>query len=171
MDTVEYNDVYDSRRNLTGKRHRRGAPWKKGEFGLVVCVWVYDGQGHVLLTRRAPGKSVAGTWENSGGAVKAGESSRDAIARELFEETGIRAEPAEFELLDTCTTKGMHYDHYCLRRQTPLEEIVLLPGETDRVQWADFEKIHHMIQRKQICAVIGRQFLRHEKALMARQDA
>ena len=54
---MEFNDVYDENRNLTGKVHRRGTHWKEGEFGLVVCVWVYDGRGHFLLTRRAKGKS------------------------------------------------------------------------------------------------------------------
>ena len=89
---MEWNDIYDKDRQLTGRVHRRGTYWRHGEYGLVVCVWVYDGKGNLLLTRRAPGKSYAGTWENSGGAAKAGESSRQAIARELFEETGIRAE-------------------------------------------------------------------------------
>ena len=98
---MELNDIYDENRNLTGKLHRRGTPWKPGEYGVVVCVWVYDGRGHLLLTRRAREKSFAGTWENSGGAVKAGETSRQAIARELYEETGIQAEPEEFELLDS----------------------------------------------------------------------
>ena len=68
---MELNDIYDENRNLTGKLHRRGTPWKPGEYGVVVCVWVYDGRGHLLLTRRAREKSFAGTWENSGGAVKA----------------------------------------------------------------------------------------------------
>ena len=71
----EWNDVYDENRVPTGRIHRRGAPWAPGEYGLVVCVWVYDGRGHMLLTRRAPGKSFAGTWENSGGAAQAGETS------------------------------------------------------------------------------------------------
>ena len=83
---MEFNDVYDKYRNLTGKLHQRGTRWKFGEYGLVVCVWVYDGQGKLLLTRRAPEKSFAGTWENSGGAAKAGEDSLQAIVRELWEE-------------------------------------------------------------------------------------
>ena len=107
---MEFNDVYDKDRNLTGRVHRRGTRWKPGEYGLVVCVWVYDGKGNLLLTRRAPGKSFAGTWENSGGAAKAGENSRAAIARELFEETGIRAKPEEFELLGSDRDRHMHYD-------------------------------------------------------------
>jgi 8-oxo-dGTP pyrophosphatase MutT (NUDIX family) len=165
----EWNDIYDKDRNLTGRIHKRGTPWKKGEYGLVVCVWVYDGKGKLLLTRRAPEKSGAGTWENSGGAVKAGETSRQGIARELFEETGILAQPEEFEFLESCRDRNTHFDHYCLRRTVPLEEIVLLPGETDAVQWSDFAHVHEMIRTRQICRVIARQFYRQEQALLQRQ--
>jgi mutator protein MutT len=165
---MEYNDIYDQDRKLTGRIHRRGTPWKSGEYGLVVCVWIHDGQGRLLLTRRAKGKSFAGTWENSGGAAKAGETSRQAIARELFEETGIRAEESEFELLGSDRDAHALYDFYCLRRQTPVEEIVLLPGETDGVQWADFDTIHQMIREKKICKIIANQFLRQEPLLLSK---
>ena len=164
----EYNDIYDENRCLTGRLHLRGTPWKKGEYGLVVCVWVYDGYGHMLLTRRAKGKSFAGTWENSGGAAKAGETSRQAIVRELFEETGIRAEPEEFELLESDRDRNLFFDHYCLKRQVHLKDIRLLPGETDDVMWASFGKIHWMIRSGKICKIIGKQFLRMEKRLYLR---
>lgn len=165
---MEWNDIYDENRNLTGRVHRRGSAWKPGEYGVVVCVWVYDGTGHLLLTRRAKGKSFAGTWENSGGAVKAGETSRQAVARELFEETGIRADPEEFEYLDTDSDRNMFYDHYCLRRCVSLKDIVLLPGETDDVMWASFGKVNWMIRTGKICKIIGDQFRRQEKALRLR---
>jgi len=165
---LEWNDVYDENRQLTGRLHQRGTPWKMGEYGLVVCVWVYDGAGHLLLTRRAKGKSFAGTWENSGGAAQAGETSRQAVARELFEETGIRAEPEEFELLDTDTDRNTFYDHYCLQRAVSLKEIVLQPGETDGVMWASFGKVHWMARTGRICKIIASQFRRQEKALRLR---
>ena len=167
---MELNDIYDAHRNLTGRTHRRGTRWKKGEYGLVVCVWVYDGRGHILLTRRAKGKSFAGTWENSGGAAQAGETSRQAVARELFEETGIRAEEDEFELLDTDVDRNIIYDFYCLRRSVSIKDIVLLPGETDGVQWASFGKIHWMIRTGKICRIIGHQFRRQEKMLRLRNS-
>ena len=163
---MELNDIYDEHRNRTGRTHRRGTPWRPGEYGLVVCVWVCDGKGKVLLTRRAPGKSYAGTWENSGGAAQAGETSRQAIARELFEETGIRAEEAEFFLLDSDRDKNTFYDFYCLRRETPLEEIRLLPGETDGAQWVTFAQVHRMVESGQICRIIADQFLRQEPLLL-----
>lgn len=168
---MEYNDIYDKNRNLTGRVHLRGTPWKPGEYGLVVCVWVYDAEGNLLMTRRAPEKTFAGTWENSGGAARAGEDSRTAIARELLEETGIRAEPEEFEYLCSDSDKFTHYDFYCLKRKIPLERVVLQPQETDAVQWVSFEKVHEMIRQKQICHVIAHQFLRQEPMLQARQSA
>ena len=165
---VEYNDVYNANRRPTGLVHLRGTPWKPGEYGYVVCVWVYDGEGKVLLTRRAPEKSFPGTWENSGGAVKAGETSRQAVARELWEETGIRAAEEEFQLLETGREGNIHYDYYCLRRNTPLSEIKLLPGETDGVQWATFQQVREMIEQKKICRIIARQFRRQEPMLLER---
>ena len=162
---MEFNDIYDENRRVTGRLHRRGSRWHKGEYGLVVCVWVYDGQGKILMTRRAPGKSYAGTWENSGGAAKAGETSLQAIVRELFEETGIQARPEEFKLLESAKDNIAFYDHYCLRRATPLSEIVLLPGETDDAKWVTFDEVHEMIRQKQICSIIAKQFLRQEPML------
>lgn len=167
---MEFNDIYDRRRKRTGRIHQRGTRWNPGEYGLVVCVWVYDGEGKLLLTRRAPQKSYPGTWENSGGAVQAGETSRQAIARELWEETGIRASEEEFELLETGLEGNTHFDYYCLKRNTPLSQIVLLPGETDGVQWATFEQIHAMITEKKICKVIAHQFKRQEQMLLSRQN-
>ena len=162
---MEYNDIYDQDRKLTGRIHRRGTLWRKGEYGLVVCVWVYDGKGKLLLTRRAPEKSFAGTWENSGGAAKAGETSLQAITRELGEETGIHAEPEEFELMCSGKDKNCHYDFYCLHRDIPIEQVVLQPGETDGAKWVTFDQVHEMIEAKQICKVIAGQFLRQEKML------
>ena len=165
---MELNDIYDKDRNVTGRLHQRGTPWGPGEYGLVVCVWVYDGRGHILLTRRAKGKSFAGTWENSGGAAQAGETSRQAVARELYEETGIRAEEDEFELLDSDIDRNTIYDFYALKRSVHLKDVVLLPGETDGVQWASFGKIHWMIKTGRICKIIGHQFRRQEKMLKLR---
>ena len=167
---MEWNDIYDENRNLPGRIHKRGTPWKNGEYGLVVCVWVHDGHGKLLLTRRAKGKSFAGTWENSGGAAKAGEDSLSAVVRELYEETGIRADKDDFEFLGSDRDRNNYFDHYCLKNATPLEQIVLLPGETDGAKWVTFRQVHQMIANKQICSIIANQFARLEQQLLKRQS-
>lgn len=168
---MEYNDIYDANRVLTGRVHLRGTPWLDGEFGLVVCVWVHDGRGNILLTRRAPGKTFAGTWENSGGAAQAGEDSLTAIRRELWEETGIRAEVSDLEFLRSVRDRNCFYDHYCLKWTGSADEIILLPGETDAVKWASFPEIHRMIAAGEICQIIALQFLEEEPQLLKRQSA
>lgn len=168
---MELLDMYDQNRKLTGIIRRRGEPRQPGEYGLVVCVWVYDGKGKLLLTRRAQEKSFAGTWENSGGAAQAGEDSLTAIARELREETGIEAEGSEFEFLGSSQDNFNFYDHYCICRNIPLAQIKLLPGETDDAMWATFETVHRMIQQGEICSIIAEQFLQMESELVKRQTA
>ena len=168
---MELLDMYDENRQLTGIVRQRGESRNPGEYGLVVCVWVHDGQGRLLLTRRAPGKSFAGTWENSGGAAQAGEDSLTAICRELREETGIIADPSEFEYLDTSRDSNNFYDHYCLFRAIPVEQIKLQPGETDGAMWVTFETVHRLVQQGKICRIIAEQFLQMEPELAKRQSA
>lgn len=155
---MEWNDIYDGQRNLTGRRHLRGESWGKDEYGLAVCVWVYDGKGNVLLTKRAPEKSFAGTWENSGGAAQAGETSRQAICRELFEETGIHAMEDEFEFLETTRNDWAFFDHYCIRRETPITQIKLQPGETCDAKWVTIDEAFEMARCKEMCDPIAEQF-------------
>jgi 8-oxo-dGTP diphosphatase len=45
--------------------------------------------GQVLFAQRPPGKAYAGFWEFPGGKIEPGESSRDALVRELREELGV----------------------------------------------------------------------------------
>ncbi len=167
----EFNDIYDENRCLTGRQHLRGTPWHRGEYGLVVCVWVHDGKGNLLLTRRAPQKSYPGTWENSGGAAKAGETSRQAVQRELFEETGIRAAESEFEFIGSDRDNNTFYDFYCLKNGTPRSQLQLLPGETDDARWVSVRQAEQMVMSGQICQIIGRQFLRQKQEILKRQSA
>jgi 8-oxo-dGTP diphosphatase len=61
----------------------------------VVCAVVFDDRGRVLMVERPPGGAHGGMWEFPGGKVEAGETPEAALARELEEELGIRAEIGE----------------------------------------------------------------------------
>ncbi len=55
----------------------------------VVAAAVFDGEGRVLITRRADDAHQGGLWEFPGGKLEAGEDARSALQRELEEEVGI----------------------------------------------------------------------------------
>jgi 8-oxo-dGTP diphosphatase len=61
----------------------------------VVAAVLRDGDGRVLLAQRGRGADLAGLWEFPGGKREAGESSLQALRRELWEELGITLDGAE----------------------------------------------------------------------------
>lgn len=142
---MEYWDVYDADRRPLGKTHLRGMPMPSGEYHLVVFVWVVNAAGQLLLTKRSPEKQAyPNMWANTGGSAITGESSRQAIRRELFEETGIAAEEAEFEFLGTKVGGGRISDTYLLQRDVPLSALRFQAGETCDARWvtrAEFDAL------------------------------
>lgn len=61
----------------------------------TACAIVLDGDGRILLARRA-GEPFKDCWDTPGGFVEEGEHPLDALRRELLEETGLEVEPGAF---------------------------------------------------------------------------
>ena len=101
---MEIWDIYDSEKRPTGRTMIRD-DWhmKPGEYHLTVLGVIRRKEdGKYLITQRKMDKPWApGSWEIPGGGVSAGESSEDAIVRELKEETGLDVSSAEGGLVFT----------------------------------------------------------------------
>ncbi|WP_058909788.1 pyrimidine (deoxy)nucleoside triphosphate diphosphatase [Entomohabitans teleogrylli] len=63
---------------------------------IDVVAAIIEEQGNLLLARRPAGGDQPGLWEFPGGKVEPGESQPQALARELYEELGIRAHPERY---------------------------------------------------------------------------
>ncbi|MBO5146721.1 MAG: NUDIX domain-containing protein [Lachnospiraceae bacterium] len=88
---MELWDIYDSEKKRTGRTMKKN-DWclKDGEYHLTVLGVVARPDGRFLITRRVMTKAWApGWWEVSGGAAQAGEDSKEAVLREIQEETGL----------------------------------------------------------------------------------
>lgn len=88
---LELWDIYNENKERTGRTMKRN-DWclQDGEYHLTVLGVVARKDNKFLITKRVMTKAWApGWWEVSGGAAMAGESSQDAVHREVLEETGL----------------------------------------------------------------------------------
>ncbi|MGN1088891.1 MAG: NUDIX domain-containing protein [Huintestinicola sp.] len=94
---MELWDIYDKNKQRTGRTMKRN-DWclKDDEYHLTVLGVIMRPDGRFLITQRVMTKAwAAGWWEVSGGAAMAGEDSKDAVIREVMEETGLDVSDAE----------------------------------------------------------------------------
>jgi 8-oxo-dGTP pyrophosphatase MutT (NUDIX family) len=82
-------------------------------------VLVVDAEGRVLLLRGSdPARPGSRYWYTVGGGLAPGESDAEGAARELLEETGLRAEPGELQPLFTDVTDFPYEGVWYRQQQT-----------------------------------------------------
>lgn len=142
---MELWDIYDKDKKPTGRTMKRN-DWclKEGEYHLSVLGVIQRPDGKYLITKRAADKAWApGWWEVSGGAAIAGETSEEAVKREILEETGLDVTNAEggflFSYHRENPGEGDNYfvDVYKYHMDFTEEDIKLQTEETNVFQIAD----------------------------------
>lgn len=92
---MEKWDLYDQNKNMLERKAIRGEKLNKGEFHLVVNVWIENERKELLVSQRAANRSYPLQWECTGGSAVMGETSLDAAIREVKEELGIELEKSQ----------------------------------------------------------------------------
>ncbi|MDO8265708.1 MAG: NUDIX domain-containing protein [Candidatus Saccharibacteria bacterium] len=120
-----------------------GPSSKPHDSGVAVSVIVVN-KGKILLLKRQGGSTGVGTWSIPGGAVEFMEDPLQAVARELEEETGLRAK--EFELLgytnDTHPKEKLHYVTFTFfTDKFKGEPKIAEPHKCSEIGWFDFDKL------------------------------
>lgn len=148
----ELIDVYDRDRNFTGLTvPREGARMGEGQYMLYVLAIIQDRQGRILITQRSQEKHwAAGWWEVTGGGVSAGETSEQAIVRELAEEVGLDVAdyPLEriyaYENVDLESGDNYIVDIYRFVLDFAKDDIVLQASEAVDCKLATFDEIQEL---------------------------
>lgn len=81
------------RQNLTTTLPIKSRKNPVPHYNISVGV-IWDGE-HILIGRRKESQMLGGLWEFPGGKQQADESSKQAVAREILEETALTVDPIE----------------------------------------------------------------------------
>ena len=91
---MELWDLYNERRELTGRDHVRGEEVPQGFYHLVVHIWIRNRKGEYLISQRSADRPTFPLmWECVGGSVTKGEDSLTGALRETKEEVGVTLSP------------------------------------------------------------------------------
>lgn len=145
---TEVWDILDEGGRPTGRTTLRGNyMFKKGEYHLVVHIWIVSSDGMFLIQRRSEDKKLMpGEWAATGGAAKAGEDSFSAASRELFEELGIKSDKRTLKFLKRIKRRNSFLDLWVIKTDIPAEKLTLQKSEVSAAKWVSGETLNKMIK-------------------------
>ena len=148
---MEYLDVYTLEGLPTGRTIDRASAFSclnpSLDRLLLVHVCVFNSNGKMLLQRRVLSKDrYPGMWDvSAGGFVHAGESSADAVKRELLEEIGLDASKSGIDFVLREPFGLVFDDFYAVYADPILSELKLQSSEVMDVGWFDRDSVMEML--------------------------
>ena len=128
---------------------QRGEHLKPGQYHLVVHIWIIDGQGRLLIQKRAAHlKLMPDIWAATGGSAVAGENSHTAAARELREELGIETAGEDLRFAGRIRRRNSFTDIWVLRRDVELSSLRLQTEEVAQAKWVTRTELMDMVARR-----------------------
>lgn len=144
---TELWDIYDVHRSKTGRTAVRGEALSPDEYHLVVAACIFDRRGRLLIQQRQSFKEgFPNLWDitTAGSALK-GETSQQAIERELREEIGLSLDFQGLRPNLTVNFSRGFEDFYLLEREVDTSSLTLQTEEVQAVKWATLDEILTML--------------------------
>jgi isopentenyldiphosphate isomerase len=147
---MEIWDLYDQNRKKLNQTMVRGDVIPEGCFHLVVESIIINRSKQVLIQKRHPEKKgYPGYWEFScGGSATTGDSSLEAMKREIKEEIGIDLNEANVQDVLFNTFNQSHYDFYFITQDIDQADIIMQPEEVVDCKWVTFEEVMQLLKEE-----------------------
>ena len=144
----ELFDVLDADRRPTGRTKSRGTPFEEGEYRLIVHIVILSADKKMLIQQRQYFKSGwPGMWDLTvGGSAVSGESGREAAARELYEEIGLKLDFRNVRPVVTLAFDRGFDEFYVFEKDVDIKSLKLQESEVRDVAWADCGTVIKMIR-------------------------
>lgn len=139
---MEYRDLYDENKQLTGEKILKGDDVPKGRYYITVAVFIENSKNEFLLQIN----KKFNMWTTTGGHPKSGESSLEGIVIEVKEELGVDVDASKFELFKTIKTEDDFVDLYYLKEDIDLSSVEMQEEEVANVGWFSRDAIEELIK-------------------------
>lgn len=94
---MEYFDILNIDGSKSGKIAPKDEELLEGEYDLGAHAYIHNSKGEFLIQKRVKTKQfLPGGWDIHMGHVMAGETSKEAIIREIDEELGIKIDGMDY---------------------------------------------------------------------------
>ena len=166
-------DIYDTNRKKTGRVTERDTyELKSGEYHIVVAGVIMNDKNEILISQRAAHKKNGLQWECNCGSVLAGETSLEAVLRELKEELGIVFSKKEAIFLKEVRRDKVppdFKDMWLFRRNIDLKDITFPDKEAIDAKWVTIEEFLKMYENKEIIRAIDFNMEDYKNAIKIKQ--
>lgn len=147
---MELVDVLNERKEKNGKVCDRNGLCE-GEFRLSVHIWIINNNNEILLQKRNRNLKVyPGMWGNTGGAAKAGESSLEAIKREVKEELGLTIKSEKMIFIASFKRSKDFVDVWLLKDDIKVDDIKLQENEVEAVKFINRSTFNKLYENREI---------------------
>lgn len=143
----EYTDLYDENKNLTGEKLFREKGTKlivpEGKYSVVVLAFIENSKGEFLFQMTS--KRKKNVWATTGGHVKSGQTSKEAIIEEIKEELGIDINEDDVKLFKTYKYDDAFKDVFYIKKDIDINSLTYEKDEVEYVKYLTKDEILDLI--------------------------
>jgi len=144
---MEILDLVDENGDPTGRTIQRNHEIPEGFYIKVVGIWMINQNNEILIQKRSANKiEWANMWSNVSGVVSPGETTDEAILREVFEEVGIPLDKGDLQLIKKELDGHIFHVLYLAKYEKDLKNIVIQEEELSEAKWASREEIEELLK-------------------------
>lgn len=143
---MEYLDLYDENKNLTGEvivRTKTKPILKDGTYINIIIIFIQNSKGEFLIQMTSKEKNSE--WATTGGFVKSGDTSYETAIIEVGEELGLDISKDDVKLIGDFKKGVAIFDVYYLQKDVDIESLVYQKEEVDYVKWLSLDEIDKLI--------------------------
>ena len=143
----EYTDLYDENKKITGEKlfREKGTKLKvpSNRYIIVVLAFIENSNGEFLFQMTSKRKN--NIWATTGGHVKSGQTSIEAIVEEINEELGIEIDSSEIKLFKTYKYEDAFKDVFYIKKDIDVNKLKLQQDEVEYVKYLSKDEIMELI--------------------------